>query len=408
MKQIIVLGTADETGAAFIREMVGDTYQVAALTKTEQVIQQLDENSTEIDAVVIHKPSVVPDVDTLLSYVHLNNSVIFAIPLLILTEEDYYDADKAYLKDPVLDIIYIGESSEIVKNRIRLASQIVNSASFSEFAGMLQVLPSLIYLKDAKGRYVFCSQYWHHLEHYNDPDWTIVGKTDMEIRKDIENARRAYESDLRIIKNGKGTSYVIEENEDGQQEFLQIIKEPLKYEDGRVRGIIALINNVTEQELLKRKLEKMSFTDELTGMYNRAYMDVFRNTITGTDYPISILSADCDNLKLVNDRFGHMVGDEYIRMAVTLMKTELPESSVICRMGGDEFMVFLPRTNEETAKAYLKSLHEAEDMFRIRNLKLSVSFGSATINEPGETLESAIVRSDAEMCKNKQERKAKM
>ena len=141
MKQIIVLGTADETGAAFIREMVGDTYQVVALTKTEQVIQQLDENSTEIDAVVIHKPSVVPDVDTLLSYVHLNNAVIFAIPLLILTEEDYYDADKAYLKDPVLDIIYIGESSEIVKNRIRLASQIVNSASFSEFAGMLQVLP---------------------------------------------------------------------------------------------------------------------------------------------------------------------------------------------------------------------------------------------------------------------------
>ena len=408
MKQIIVLGTADETGAAFIREMIGDTYQVVALTKTEQVIQQLDENSTEIDAVVIHKPSVVPGVDTLLSYVHLNNSVIFAIPLLILTEEDYYDADKAYLKDPVLDIIYIGESSEIVKNRIRLASQIVNSASFSEFAGMLQVLPSLIYLKDAKGRYVFCSQYWHHLEHYNDPDWTIVGKTDMEIRKDIENARRAYESDLRIIKNGKGTSYVIEENEDGQQEFLQIIKEPLKYEVGRVRGIIALINNVTEQELLKRKLEKMSFTDELTGMYNRAYMDVFRNTITGTDYPISILSADCDSLKLVNDRFGHMVGDEYIRMAVTLMKTELPENSVICRMGGDEFMVFLPRTNEETAKAYLKSLHEAEDMFRIRNLKLSVSFGSATINEPGETLESAIVRSDAEMYKNKQERKAKM
>ena len=126
------------------------------------------------------------------------------------------------------------------------------------YAKMLQVLPSLIYLRDANGRYVFSSQYWHHLEHYDDPDWSIRGKTDMEIRKDTENAKRAYESDLRVIRNGVGSDYVIEENEDGIHEYLQIIKEPLRDSEGRVRGIIAIINDVTEQEKLRRELRKKS------------------------------------------------------------------------------------------------------------------------------------------------------
>ncbi len=406
MKEIIILETGNESGASFIRKAVTDTYQVTVLSDTDTLIRRLDEDPANVDAVIVVHPSDLSKVEELFSFIKMNNSVIFAIPVLVLTDEEHHAKDEQYLQDPVLDIIYFGDSPEVVKNRIRRTGQMVNSVSFSEFARMLQVLPSLIYLKDARGRYVFCTQYWHHLEHYDDPDWTIVGKTDMEIRKDTENAKRAYESDMKMIKSGVGTSYVIEENEDGKQEFLQIIKEPLKYEDGRIRGIIALINDVTEQELLKRKLEKMSFTDELTGLYNRAYMDVFLHTIKQSDYPLSVISADCDDLKMVNDQFGHMVGDEYIRMSVTLMKSILPEKSVICRMGGDEFLIILPRTDEAKAQYYLKMLHEMEDIFRIHDRNLSVSFGSATITETQESLLSAIERSDADMYKNKQERKS--
>ena len=357
MKKLVVLTRPKEEATHFLVNTLKDSYEVVVEDSAEEVIRLLDEQSGDLIAVIVDRPNLQED------------------------------------------------APEVIKNRVQRASQFLNSVSFEEFARMLQVLPSLIYLKDAKGRYVFCSQYWHHLEHYDDPEWTIVGKTDMEIRKDIENAKKAYESDMRILKTGVGTSYIIEENEDGQQEFLQLIKEPLRYEDGKIRGIIALINNVTEQENLKRKLEKMSFTDELTGLYNRAYMDVYTKTLNQSSYPLSVISADCDHLKLVNDKFGHMMGDEYIRMSVTLMKSILPENSVICRMGGDEFLAFLPKTDEERATGYLKMLEEMEDIFRIRDMKLSVSFGAATLREKGDSIETAIESSDAAMYRNKQQRK---
>lgn len=404
-KKIVFIDGMDGNAESFIRDTLEDEYEILVKTDVDQVILQLDQNSDGIDAMIVGHPTKVPGIERLFQFMKDSDTVIFAIPALILTDDENMGQDEQFLKDPVVDMLWVGNSPAIIKNRVRRAAQFVNSVSFAEFARMLQVLPSLIYLKDARGRYVFCTQYWHHLDHYDDPDWTIVGKTDLDIRKDIENARKAYESDLKMIETGIGTSYVIEENEDGKQEFLQIIKEPLKYEDGRVRGIIALINDVTEQENLKRKLEKLSFTDELTGLYNRAYMDVYIRTVSSRNYPISIISADCDGLKTINDRYGHMVGDEYIRMSVTLMKTNLPSSSVICRMGGDEFLIFLPETDEGKVKEYLQRLEKMAEVFQIYDQKLSVSFGASTITESGGSFKKAIEESDAEMYRNKQEHK---
>ena len=149
----------------------------------------------------------------------------------------------------------------------------------------------------------------------------------------------------------------------------------------------------------------MSFTDELTGLYNRAYMDVYTKTLNQSSFPLSIISADCDHLKLINDKYGHMMGDEYIRMSVTLMKSILPENSVICRMGGDEFLAFLPKTDDERAREYLKMLEEMEDIFQIHGQKLSVSFGSSTMQAKEGSFRDAIELSDAEMYRNKQRRK---
>ncbi len=405
MKRLIVITEPESDAARFVSDVLKDTYKIQVETDPKEVIRLLDEESNDIIAVIVDRPNTRADVQQVLDYMKENNTVIFAVPALVLTDAENAVKDLEYLSDPVVDTILLGSPAAVVQNRVQRASQFVSSVSFDEFARMLQVLPSLIYLKDARGKYVFCTQYWHHLEHYDDPDWTIRGKTDMEIRKDQENARKAYESDMRILKTGMGTSYIIEENEDGQQEFLQLIKEPLKYEDGRIRGIIALINNVTEQENLKRKLEKMSFTDELTGLYNRAYMEVYTKTLNQSSFPLSIISADCDHLKLINDKYGHMMGDEYIRMSVTLMKSILPENSVICRMGGDEFLAFLPKTDDERAREYLKMLEEMEDIFQIHGQKLSVSFGTSTMQAKEGSFRDAIELSDAEMYRNKQRRK---
>ena len=404
MKKILFVD-CDEKAQSYLDSIFEDKYKFIKSFDIDECIRYLDELTDNIISVIICRPSRISGIEKLLDYMNRSNTFIFAIPALMLTDAESKEADEKYLKNPIIDIIEIGDSPLVATNRMEKASSLLNSTSFSEFAEMLKKLPSLIYLKDSRGKYVFCTQYWHHLEHYDDPDWTIRGKTDMEIRKDTENAKRAYESDLKIIATGVGASYVIEVNEDGQHEFLQIIKEPLKDEDGRIRGIIALINNVTEQETLKRKLERLSFTDELTGVYNRTFYEDYIRNLGDDVYPLSIISADCDNLKTVNDRYGHMLGDEYIRMSVTLMKPIVPENSIICRTGGDEFVIFMPGVDSEAARRYVNILNEMTDVFTIKEIKLSVSFGTSTLDDNSTSIEEAIALSDAEMYRTKNMKK---
>ena len=212
MNRLIVITEPESDAARFVSDVLKDTYKIQVETDPKEVIRLLDEESNDIIAVIVDRPNTRADVQQVLDYMKENNTVIFAVPALVLTDAENAEKDLEYLSDPVVDTILLGSPAAVVQNRVQRASQFVSSVSFDEFARMLQVLPSLIYLKDARGKYVFCTQYWHHLEHYDDPDWTIRGKTDMEIRKDQENARKAYESDRRILKTGSGTSYISDEN----------------------------------------------------------------------------------------------------------------------------------------------------------------------------------------------------
>ena len=405
MKSILVVAAGESDRLNYFDKIISGKYKLIRVNDVGGALEKLKELLDGITAVIIDNPSSINNINALLDFISESNTYIFAIPALVLTDKENADKDEIYLGDAVADVIEAGQSDRIVLNRIERAVESINSVSFSEIGNMLKVLPSLIYLKDSNGRYVFCSQYWHHLDNYDDPDWTIRGKTDMEIRRDKENARAAYESDLNLIETGVGTSYVIEENEDGKQEFLQIIKEPLKYPDGRVRGIIAIINNVTEQELLKRELKKRAVTDELTGIYNRSYFEEFVERISESTYPLSIITADCDRLKEINDIYGHMVGDEYIRMAVMLFRTILPEKSIMFRTGGDEFVIFLPGVSEAEARDYIVKLNEMEKIFIIKDRELSVSFGLSTMENGKVPIQDHIAFSDAQMYLDKKEKK---
>lgn len=362
-------------------------------------------NDHDITTVLLEYPSEQQNARALIDHISGGNNYIFSISVLFITDAEHLHGDIEYLGGAAVDIIQKPIEPKLLGNRIDNAEKLTNSVSFNEFARMLKVLPANIYLKDANGRYVFSSQTWHHLDTGDDPNWTIRGKTDPEIRKDKENAQLAYESDLEMIRTGKGTSYIIEEN-DGEQEFLQLIKEPLFFEDGRVRGIIALINNVTEQELLRRKLKERSIHDKLTGIYNRGYLDEYIHKLKENGvYPICVISADCDRLKHINDTYGHMVGDDYIRLCVSLMKTIFPEQSELFRMGGDEFMAFIPGIDSEKAAALIGEVKDNFSSYTIKGISVSISLGFSMINDESDSIVECMQHSDVDMYRDKRSKK---
>ena len=113
------------------------------------------------------------------------------IPILGLIPGLPTEEDAACVAQGFFDLISLPCPRELLLKRIDSAIRGSDSIGFDEMEQMLKQLPSNIFLKDAEGRYVFATQYWHHLTNADDPDWSIRGKTDMEIRKDKQNAKKA-------------------------------------------------------------------------------------------------------------------------------------------------------------------------------------------------------------------------
>lgn len=388
-----------------LHAMLADDYNIIEIADISEAMSYLLKNKNSVSAVLFSSGNSSAEGKEFLNEVK-NDIRLSSIPILLIAEEQETPAEAELLMLGVLDCIHKPFHRESVRKRIANAIQLKDSLSFDEVERMLKELPSNIYVKDSEGRYMFCTHYWHHLDKSDDPGWTVRGKTDVEIRKDKENAAEAMKADMEVIKTGKGTAYTIEINVDGVQEFFEVIKQPLKNDQGKTTGIIGLINHVTEYEQMKRKLEEIVRTDELTGLYSRHYFDeYFQEMLKKEMYPISVISADCDGLKNINDTYGHLVGDEYIRMTSLLFRLVLPEESAVFRTGGDEFIILLPSTPEETAQGYLDLMNEKQKLFQIRGQKLSVSLGLSSIKNSLESAEDCIAASDMDMYSSKRRKK---
>ncbi len=383
-------------------DVLAQMYEVVllqgALDDEENVKQQLQ----GVSVVIADAAQAAKGQFALLNWMR-RDSLMSAIPVLVYCAEES-DRALAYacLEHGAVDMISMPLEAPLLGKRIENAVRLKNAVTFEEIERMLRELPSNIYLKDVYGKYIFATHYWHHLEHGNDPDWTIRGKTDVEIRKDKDNAIKAMESDMRILQTGEGTSYTIEINEDGLQEFYELIKEPIKDDDQNVVGIIGLINNVTEMELLRISLEEKAMRDELTGLDNRYCFDKFVAEFEDSpQFPVSMISADCNDLKVINDTYGHVVGDEYIRMAALLFKMIVPEESRIFRIGGDEFVIVLPSTDQQKTMHYVERLKEEASHFRIKDKTVSIAYGVFGLEDTACSMQQCLEQADQNMYQDK-------
>ena len=404
MKTILFLAFENSSRFKYLVELIDSNYQLDICYHLDEAVTKLDEGFENYCALIVETPSQRKYVNKLINHLEKKNGYMLSIPLIILSDEENAKKDEKYLSDTVVGIIIKGESEKIVTTRIENCIKFMNSTSFEEFSEILKALPSLIYLKDAKGRYAFSTQHWHHFWN-GDSSYSIRGKTDLDIRKNKNNALIAIKSDNRVVSTGRGQKYVIKEESDEGVDYLEIVKEPIKNKDGEVTGIIALINNVTDQEVLRQELRIKSITDPLTGLFNRVY---FKEFIEKYDFKhSSIISVDCDGLKDINDRYGHGVGDDYICFAADLLKKTLPKDSTIFRMGGDEFIAIVPNLNKESAAKYVDRLMEDASRYQTDQFVLRISAGSYTVKRTDDNIDMCIANSDAAMYKAKKKRKKK-
>ncbi|MBL4930726.1 transporter substrate-binding domain-containing protein [Clostridium paridis] len=132
-----------------------------------------------------------------------------------------------------------------------------------------------------------------------------------------------------------------------------------------VKLIGALIGAKTEKELLQQREYYLSI-DPLTEFYNRSYFNTkFLNNTDESIYPQVLIVADINNLKIVNDTYGHYYGDTYIKIFSDALREACPNDSVIFRIGGDEFFIVINNSNEEIAVEVINKIHEISKEKRV-------------------------------------------
>ncbi len=139
--------------------------------------------------------------------------------------------------------------------------------------------------------------------------------------------------------------------------------EELELEIERVRRLNQkLETEIEERKAIEEELEKRAAMDELTDVYNRrAGMEILTQSIylaQRNKQPLSLCFVDVDDLKFVNDNFGHSEGDRLLRRVITVLKRHLRKSDYVSRIGGDEFLMVLPDCTKESAEYIMERIKD--------------------------------------------------
>ncbi|WP_277408304.1 HD domain-containing phosphohydrolase [Lacrimispora xylanisolvens] len=165
---------------------------------------------------------------------------------------------------------------------------------------------------------------------------------------------------------------------------------------------IAIARNITETHNYIKKIEEISYHDHITGLHNRRYFDQASKELNQPEnYPISVIFADLNGLKMVNDSFGHEYGDYMLKRFAEILADSGKKGELISRVGGDEFAIILRRTERGETDRYIRELKEKCAKETINGIELSVSFGYHMIEESGMAIQKAVKLAEDEMYQNK-------
>ena len=149
--------------------------------------------------------------------------------------------------------------------------------------------------------------------------------------------------------------------------------------------VVDLLNKITQnlgiaitRYLNTQEIIYMSFHDQLTGLYNKNFFnEEMKRLDTTRKLPISVVISDFNDLKKINDNYGHKTGDKFLKAYADILKKISRQEDIIARWGGDEFVILLPNTGEEKTKNLIDRIKSELKKIEISNEKLSIAFGYA-------------------------------
>src|SRR5947208_5564614 len=177
---------------------------------------------------------------------------------------------------------------------------------------------------------------------------------------------------------------------------------------GELKYVTEVFNDMVARLRESRKeLERLSVTDDLTGLYNRRYlMEALANEIRRSrrlEHRCALLMADIDHFKEYNDAFGHLAGDEMLIKVARALRDSTREVDCVVRYGGEEFVVLLPETGGEEAAETAERIRARVAAEGLAAGTITLSVGVAEFPTHGDSPESMIAAADGALYRAKRE-----
>lgn len=211
------------------------------------------------------------------------------------------------------------------------------------------------------------------------------------------------------ITNGKSwRGELINRRKDGTEYTVRTFITPMFDTQGNVTNYLAIKENITEQLQAEARIQHLAYFDQLTGLPNRIRLnDRFNYSISlaqRADQTLTVMFFDLDHFKIINDTLGHNAGDQLLIELTQRFKTILREEDTLSRMGGDEFILLLPETDERGAAVVatkLLNLVAQPYMFNDNEIVSSISIGIALYPHDGRDVETLSKNADTAMYRVK-------
>lgn len=208
---------------------------------------------------------------------------------------------------------------------------------------------------------------------------------------------------------------------DGGDVHLEVTIDPLRSAPGLTVGRAIIMRDVTYERNQQAELERFAFYDSLTGLANRRRFKLEAERIVARaahdNHPLALLYIDLNGFKLINDRFGHRVGDEVLRCVSRRLEHSVRPGDLVARLGGDEFVALLPKADAtQIAEIRDRLIANVEAPIEVTlpreaarpgasaevRSSVGLSIGVARFPLDGTDLSSLLHRADADMYRSKQ------
>lgn len=265
--------------------------------------------------------------------------------------------------------------------------------SRQRFKAMINSLPDAFFVISNQGIFIDCE--------VKDDQWLLYGRQDF-IGKNIDTIMPSDISQMAMKKINLALETNLSQVMEYTLESDRTKYYKLHFSRYSKTEVFAILKDVSDLKESQINNIYLSYHDALTQTNNKRYFEEQIRKLDRPDaYPLTVVAIDVNGLKLINDAFGHIVGDELLKLVASILKSFQEDYEFIARTGGDEFAIIFRETGSLEVQRILTEIQNEIKALRFHHTIVSISMGWSSKTKESEVFDDVIVLAEEEMYRKK-------